>query len=136
MLMLTLPLVSFVTLPLLISIQLNHTLVGMCFYAGCSVIWASKIQSLMAQSNTETQYMALFGQLCDVITIMQLIEKIAKYDFPVLCTDPYLYCKAFEDKLVVLKLAHLSKLCYINVHYHHFYEHIHNRKNQDLPACD
>ncbi len=49
-------------------------------------------------------------------------------NFNVLCTEPYVYCKVFEDSSGTLELARLPKLCprtkHINVCYHHFHEHV------------
>ena len=48
------------------------------------------------------------------------------HDFPVLCTEPYVFCKVFEDNSGALELARLPKLRprtkHINVVYHHFRE--------------
>jgi hypothetical protein len=45
-----------------------------------------------------------------------------------LATEPYVYCKVFEDNSGALELARLPKLRprskHINVCYHHFREHI------------
>jgi hypothetical protein len=66
--------------------------------------------------------------LCDVIPVMNLIQEICKKGFEVICTEPYVYCKVFEDNSGALELARLPKLCprtkHINVCYHHFREHI------------
>ena len=80
------------------------------FNAGCPIIWASKLQTLVALSTTEVEYIALSSTLCDVIPVMQLMEEITKNGFPILCTDPYVYCEAFEDNSCALELAHLPKL--------------------------
>ena len=49
-------------------------------------------------------------------------------EFKVLCTEPYVYCKVFEDNSGALELARLPKLRprtkHINVCYHHFREHV------------
>ncbi len=62
--------------------------------------------------------------LCDVIPIMELLQEMREHDFKVLCTEPYVYCKVFEDNSGALELARLPKLCprtkHINVCYHHF----------------
>ena len=66
--------------------------------------------------------------LRDVIPIMGLLQEMREQDFKVLCTEPYVYCKVFEDNSGTLKLARLPKLCpktkHINVCYHHFREHV------------
>jgi hypothetical protein len=98
------------------------------FYAGCPVSWASKLQSQVALSNTEAEYIAMSQTLCDVIPIMGLLQEMREQDFKVLCTERYVYCKVFEDNSGALKLARLPKLCprtkHINVCYHHFCEHV------------
>ncbi len=81
------------------------------FYAGCPVSWASKLQSQVAMSTTEAQYIAMSQALRDVIPIMGLLHEIREQDFKVLCTKPYVYCKVFEDNSGAHKLAKLPKLC-------------------------
>jgi hypothetical protein len=98
------------------------------FYAGCPVCWASKLQSQVALSTTEAEYIAMSMALRDVIPVMNLIEEIKSKGFQVICTKPYAYCKVFEDNSGALELARLPKLRprtkHINVCYHHFREHI------------
>jgi hypothetical protein len=100
------------------------------FYAGCPVIWASKLQTQVALPTTEAEYIAMSQSLRDVLPIMFLVQEICKKDFQVICTKPYVYCKVFEDNSGVLELARLLKLCpctkHINVCYHHFCEHVRN----------
>jgi hypothetical protein len=67
------------------------------FYAGCLVSWASKLQSQVALSTTEAEYIAMLQALRDVILIMGLLQEMREQDFKVLCTKPYVYCKVFED---------------------------------------
>jgi hypothetical protein len=94
------------------------------FYAGCPVSWASKLQSQVAMSTTEAEYIAMSQALQDVILIMGLLQEMRELDFKVLCTEPYVYCKVFKDNSGTLELVRLSKHCprtkYINVCYHHF----------------
>jgi hypothetical protein len=66
--------------------------------------------------------------LRDVIPIMGLLQEMRERNFIVLCTEPYVYCKVFEDNSGALELARLPKLRprtkHINVCYHHFREHV------------
>ena len=66
--------------------------------------------------------------LRDVIPNMGLLQEMREQDFKVLCTEPYVYCKVFEDNSGALELARLPKLRprtkHINVCYHHFCEHV------------
>jgi hypothetical protein len=98
------------------------------FYAGCPVCWASKLQSQVALFTTEAEYIAMSMSLPDVIPVMNLIAEMKERDFQVICTQPYVYCKVFEDNSGALELAQLPKLRprikHINVCYHHFCEHI------------
>jgi hypothetical protein len=43
--------------------------------------------------------------LRDVILVMNLIAEMKEHDFQVICTQPYIYCKVFEDKSGTLELA-------------------------------
>ena len=98
------------------------------FYAGCPVSWASKLQSQVALSTTEAEYIAMSQALRDVIPIMGLLQEMREQDFKVLCNEPHVYCKVFEDNSGALELARLPKLRprtkHINVCYHHFCEHV------------
>ncbi len=100
------------------------------FYAGCPIIWASKLQSQVALSTTEAEYIAMSMALRDVIPIMDLLKEMKEKQVPVICTEPYVYCKVFEDNSGALELARLPKLRprtkHINVCYHHFLEHVRN----------
>ncbi len=99
------------------------------FYAGCPVCWASKLQSQVALSTTEAEYIAMSQALRDVIPVMNLIQEMREKGFQVICTLPSIYCKVFEDNSGALELARLPKLRprtkHINVCYHHFREHVH-----------
>jgi hypothetical protein len=98
------------------------------FYAGCPVCWASKLQSQVSLSITKAEYIAMSLALGDVIPVMDLIAEIKDRGFQVICTQPYVYCKVFEDNSGTLELACLPKLRsrtkQINLRYHHFREHV------------
>ena len=78
----------------------------------------------MALSTTEAEYIALSMSLRDVIPAMELVAEVRSKGFPVLCTEPYVYCKVFEDNSGALELARLPKFRprtkHINVCWHHF----------------
>ncbi len=98
------------------------------FYAGCPVSWASKLQSKVALSTTEAEYIAMSQPLCDIIPVMNLLQEMRERDFQVICTKPHVYCKVFEDNSGALELTRLPKLRprtkHINACYHHFCKHV------------
>ncbi len=80
------------------------------FYAGCPVSWASKLQSQVALSTTEAEYIAMSQALPNVIPVMNLIQEMREQEFQVICTKPYVNCKVFEDNSGALEIARLPKL--------------------------
>jgi hypothetical protein len=98
------------------------------FYAGCPTSWASKLQSQTALSTTMAEYIAMSQAPHDVIPVMNLLQEMREQNFKVVCIEPYVYCKVFEDNTGALELARLPKLCpktkHINVCYHHFCKHM------------
>eukprot|EP00804_Cyclotella_cryptica_P008228 CCRYP_015146-RA/>CCRYP_015146-RA protein AED:0.29 eAED:0.29 QI:0/0/0/1/1/1/3/0/283 len=75
------------------------------FYARCPIIWASKLQSQVALSTTEAEYIAMSMALRDLIPIMELMTEFQERNFKVICTQPQVYCKVFEDNSGALELA-------------------------------
>ena len=98
------------------------------YYAGCPIIFASKLETICALSTTEAEYIALSMCLRDLIPVMELVAEVRSKGFPVLCNEPYVYCKVFEDNSGALELARLPKFRprtkHINCAWHHFREHV------------
>eukprot|EP00804_Cyclotella_cryptica_P004680 CCRYP_018233-RA/>CCRYP_018233-RA protein AED:0.23 eAED:0.24 QI:0/0/0/1/0/0/3/0/223 len=98
------------------------------FYAACPVIWASKLQSQVALSTTEAEYITMSMALRDVIPLMELIKEMRERKFDIVNTQPYVYCKVFENNSGALELARLPRLHpqtkHINICYHHLREHV------------
>jgi len=92
--------------------------------AGCPLYWASKLQTQIALSTTEAEYMALSQALRDLIPIMRLIQELKDHGLPIATTVPRVHCKAYEDNSGALEMARLPKLRprtkHVNVIYHHF----------------
>ena len=76
--------------------------------------------------------------LRDVLPIMHLVKEMKDKGFPVLCTEPYVYCKVFEDNSGALELARLPKLRprtkHINIVYHHFREAVRSGEVKIFPV--
>ena len=97
-------------------------------YAGCPIAWASKLQTIIALSSCEAEYVSLSESLRDTIPLMDLIKEFKEHGFSVTSTEPKVFCKAFEDNSGALELARLPKMRprtkHINIKYHHFREHV------------
>ena len=98
-------------------------------YAGCPVIWCSKLQTEVALLTTEAKYIALSQSLREVIPIMQLLKDINEV-FPLKMPTPEVHCKTWEDNNGCIALANGQKFSPRNKHiaikYHHFREHVRN----------
>ena len=100
------------------------------FYAGCPLIWASRLQTMIALSTTEAEYIALSTSLREVIPLMGMIRELKERGFNCTAVNPQVHCKVFEDNSGALEIATVHKFRprtkHINVQYHHFREHIDN----------
>ena len=93
------------------------------FYAGCPVLWASKLQTEIALSTAEAEYIALSSAMRDVIPLMQLLTEISVI-LPIYNPDPKVKCKVFEDNESCIAMAKAQKFTprtkHISIKYHHF----------------
>jgi len=95
-------------------------------FANCPITWSSKLQTQVALSSTEAEYVALSQSLREAIPIMQLLEELKSHKIHIYSTEPKVYCKAFEDNSGALEISRLPKMRprtkHINLKYHHFCE--------------
>jgi hypothetical protein len=93
-------------------------------YEGCRLIWGSRLQTEIALSSTESEYIALSQSLREVIYIIDLINEMKSAGFSLSDTNATVKYKAFEDNNGALEMATIHKLRprtkHINVKYHHF----------------
>ena len=96
--------------------------------ADCPLFWSSKLQTQIALSTTEAEYIALSQALRDLIPIMNLLLELKEHGLSIVSEVPRVHCKAFEDNSGALELARLPKLRprtkHINLVYHHFRQHV------------
>ena len=96
-------------------------------YAGCPIIWCSKLQTEIALSTVEAEYLALSQALREVIPLIQLLKEINEI-FPVTLDTPKVHCKVWEDNEGCKSLATNGKFSprtkHIAIKYHHFRQHI------------
>ena len=57
-------------------------------YAGCPIIWSSKLQSAIALSTTEAEYMALSTAMREVIFLFNMMNEIREHDIKLPNTVP------------------------------------------------
>ena len=97
------------------------------FYGGCPLLWLSKLQTEVALSTTEAEYIALSQSLRDVIPLLGLLAELQDV-FTFATKQALLSCSLFEDNAGALTLATDHKSCprtkHIGLKYHHFRGHV------------
>ena len=102
-------------------------------YASCPIIWSSKMQTTIALSTTEAEYVALSSALRDVIFLLQLVHEFKQYGITIPNNGiPSINCKVFEDNVGAMELANNPKLRprtkHIAVQYHHFRSYVERKQ--------
>ena len=96
-------------------------------YAGCPIMWQSKLQTEIALSTTEAEYIALSQSLREVLPFMNLMKEIDDI-FGIHNPSPKFHCKVFEDNLSCIKVADSPKFTprtkHIAIKYHHFRKYV------------
>ena len=92
-------------------------------YAGCPITWCSKLQTEIALSTTESEYIALSQAMRETIPFMNLMVEVGSI-FPLHNPTPKFHCKVFEDNRSCIKVAesprHTPRTKHIAIKYHHF----------------
>ena len=65
-------------------------------YANCPILWVSRLQTEIALSTAEAEYIALSQSLRDVISLITLLKEINKV-FPVHVKTPTFMCKVHKN---------------------------------------
>jgi hypothetical protein len=95
-------------------------------YGGCPIIWASKLQTEVVLSSTESEYVGLLESLRVTIMMMNLLNELKAFGIPITKTTPTVFCKLFEDDAGAIHLDTVPKMRprtrHINQKYHHFRE--------------
>ena len=71
-------------------------------YVSCLIIWCSKLQTHIALSTKEEEYINLLQSLRYAISMMQLLWEMKANGFPTISTSPEVHCRAFKDSIVAL----------------------------------
>jgi hypothetical protein len=112
-------------------------------YAGCPLVWASKLQTEVALSTTEAEYIALSHAMRELIPLLGLLEELTPV-FHLNKDQPHVFWKScgyepntstlianlYEDNAGAYELAKAPKMRprtkHIALKYHHFREHVSN----------
>ena len=93
-------------------------------YCGCPVFWASQLQTEIALSSTEAEYIGLSRALRETIPVMELLKEMRSLGFTITTATPQVHCRVFEDNSGALTMATVHKLRprtkHINIKFHHF----------------
>ncbi len=93
------------------------------YYAGCPIHWCSKMQSEIALSTAEAEYIALSQAMRETIPFMRFMTELDVV-FPIYLPKPKLYCKIFEDNEACISMATSIKFTprtkHLALKYHHF----------------
>jgi hypothetical protein len=99
-------------------------------YAGCPIVWASKMQQEIALSSTEAEFIGLSYALRSTIPIMELLKEFQANGHTMQSVHPQVHCKVFEDNSGAIEIATVPKMRprtkHINIKYHHFRHYVEN----------
>eukprot|EP00957_Ditylum_brightwellii_P143015 10897065-Ditylum_brightwellii.AAC.1 len=73
-------------------------------YAGCPILGASELQTLVTLSTTEAEYVALSIAAREAILLMNFLQEIQDQGITKANHTPETYCKMFEDNSGALEL--------------------------------
>ena len=92
-------------------------------YAGFPLSWCSKLQTEIALSTTESEYIALSQAMREVIPFMNFMVEVGEV-FPLHNPKPEFHCKVFEDNNSCIRVVESSKFTprtkHIAIKYQHF----------------
>jgi hypothetical protein len=93
-------------------------------FNNCLIYSHSKLQTKIALSTTEAEYICLSQALRTVLVLMRLFKELAKKIKNFKYTEPKFQFKAYKDNKGAIKLAKAPKMRprtkHINIKYHHF----------------
>ena len=99
------------------------------FYAGCPVLWCSKLQTEIALSTAESEYIALSQAMRDVIPLMQLMTELSVI-LDIYNPDPIVKVQVYKDNESCKAIANSGKFTprtrHIAIKYHHFRQFVKN----------
>ena len=96
-------------------------------YANCPIFWRITLQTQIALSTAEVEYIALSSALRLALPLMTMMEEI-QIVFPIHVLQPDFVCKVHEDNQSCIEIATGTKFSprtkHIVLKYHHFRSHV------------
>jgi hypothetical protein len=96
-------------------------------FAGCPILWTSRVQSEVALSTTESEYIAISSATREVLPLIELMDELEEKGILERSVKPVMRCRVFEDNSGAVELATSVKspkmrprTKHINTKYHHF----------------
>ena len=109
-------------------------------YAGLPIIWKSQIQTEIALSTTEAEYVGLSQALREAIPLMNLIKEMEAKKIKVNSKIAKVHIKVFEDNAGAIEIAKEKKYRprtkHLNCKLHHFRYHVEVLKNVSIHKID
>ena len=89
------------------------------------------MQTIIALSTTEAEYIALSSALREVIGVIHLMEEMKQFNFEIKGATPKITCKTFEDNESCLKIAtnhkNRARTKHLSIRLHHFRSYVLNK---------
>ena len=100
-------------------------------------MWQSKMQTEIALSTTESEYIAMAQAMRSLLPVITLFKELQEYGFPVEFSTPNVRCTVCEDNAGCIELARAPKLRprtkHIPIKYHFFRSQIRSDSNKGGP---
>jgi hypothetical protein len=96
-------------------------------FASCPVLWCSKMQTEVALSTTEAEYIALSQSACDLVPMRALLQELSTAT-KLIVGSTVAHSTIFEDNKGCVELATAPRMRprtrHISLKYHHFRSHV------------
>jgi len=103
-------------------------------FCGTPLLWVSNLQTEVALSTVEAEYIALSQSMRDLLPTQQLLQELQQIFQTPKSKSPTATSTIFEDNAGALQLARCPKMRprtkHIAVKYHHFRDHVKKRQHQ------
>jgi histone deacetylase 1/2 len=97
-------------------------------FEGCPLVWASKLQTEIALSSTEAEYIALSTATREIIPLLDFLKEAKEKGIPIDVHDAAIQCKIFENNSGAIEMAKVPKMRprtkHLNIKYHFFRQHV------------